>query len=94
MTFQYPLHWRGVKSEHTGPRTEPCATQLYSGIVADVFESIWTQWVRSSKYLLNHDNAVSRTPYSSCNGISKCSWSVVTNALEKSISGTIECRTD
>ena len=51
----------------TGPRSEPCGTPICSGIVADVFESIWTQWVRSSKYVRNHDNAVSRTPYSSCN---------------------------
>ena len=45
----------------TGPRTEPCGTPLCSGIVAEVFESIWTQWVRSSKYVRNHDNAVLRT---------------------------------
>ena len=68
----------------TGPRTEACVTPFCSGIVADVFESILTQCVRSPKYIRNHDNTISSTTYSSCNSVSKCSWSILSNALDKS----------
>ena len=46
--------------------------------------SLECPWVRSSKYVGNHDNAVSRIPYSSCNTVSKCSWSILPSALDRS----------